>query len=140
MPRRPWLPEATVPAQSIIVADDSPQNRDLLTDALRAFGFDPVPVNDGLEAVERARAGDVALILMDVSMPVMDGIEATRELAADARTSAIPVWYVSAHTGESAQRTALAAGGERYITKPVRVRELITDLRNRLEHLPSAAG
>lgn len=86
---------AFAPAR-ILVADDNTSNRRLLVEYLSPYGFELIEAGDGVQALAQAREYQPALILMDIAMPVLDGLEATRRLKADPATANIPVIAVTA--------------------------------------------
>jgi CheY-like chemotaxis protein len=102
----------------VLVVEDHPMNRKLFRDIL-TFRFEVVEAGSAEEARERLRTVSPDLILMDVQLPGMDGLAFTRELKADARTTAVPVVAVSAHAMTQDVERALAAGCVDYITKPI---------------------
>jgi CheY-like chemotaxis protein len=94
---------------------------------------------DGAEGVAMAGAGKPEIVLMDMSLPVVDGWEATRRLKADASTAGIPVIALTAHALDSDRENALAAGCDDYDTKPINLPRLIEKI-NRLLHTSSQSG
>src|SRR5688500_13608442 len=108
----------------ILVVEDEPNNRDLAMKILTARGYAPVWAADGLEALELARSAKPRMILMDLSLPEMDGWEATRQLKADPATAGIPVVAATAHAMVGDREKALAAGCDEYFTKPYKPEEL----------------
>jgi len=114
----------------VLVVEDQEDNRIIYRRTLRKH-YDLIEVEDGASAVERARAIRPALIVMDISLPVMDGLEATRILKGDPRTSAIPIVLITAHAMKGNREEALASGANEYVTKPfspARLREVIQRL------------
>jgi CheY-like chemotaxis protein len=109
----------------ILLVEDNPENRDMLSRRLIRRGFEIEFAEDGEEAVRKARDASPALILMDLSLPVMDGWEATRRIKADAATAAIPVIALTAHAMASDREKALDAGCDDYDTKPVDLERLL---------------
>lgn len=109
----------------ILVVDDDEMNRDMLSRRLLRKGYEVVLAVNGVEAVERAAAEKPELILMDLSMPVLDGYEATRRLKADGGTASIPIIGLSAHAMVGDREKALAAGCDDYDTKPVELPRLL---------------
>lgn len=121
--------QCAVNEKAILIVDDSPNNRDVYRLLLEHFGYRVLTAADGLNAVEQARNHRPALILMDVSMPVMDGIEATELLKADVMTRDIPVVGLSAHGDPLTMRRAYGAGMQGYLTKPARPRRVLDEVR-----------
>ena len=110
---------------TILLVEDNEMNRDMLSRRLVRRGYEVALATDGEEAVAAARASRPALILMDMSLPVLDGWEATRQLKADAATRAIPVIALTAHAMAEDRSRALAAGCHDYDTKPIELPRLL---------------
>ena len=128
----------------VLLVEDNPLNLELATDLLEASGFEVISAQTGEAGIKLAREAQPDLILMDLSLPGMDGIEATKALKADAQTSGIPIVAVTAHAMKGDEQKALAAGCEGYVTKPIDTRMfpiLVTqhlqhpDARKKPEHL-----
>ncbi len=109
----------------ILLVEDNPENRDMLSRRLIRRGFELEFAEDGAEAVRKALDVSPALILMDLSLPVMDGWEATRRIKADAATASIPVIALTAHAMASDREKAMNAGCDDYDTKPVDLERLL---------------
>jgi CheY-like chemotaxis protein len=103
----------------VLLVEDNEMNRDMLSRRLERKGFEVVFAQDGSVAVELAGSEQPALILMDMSLPVMDGWEATRRIKADPATQSIPVIALTAHAMAGDKEKAMEAGCEDYDTKPV---------------------
>jgi CheY-like chemotaxis protein len=116
----------------ILLVEDQEMNRDMLSRRLTKRGYEIDIAVDGAEGIEKARAGNPDLILMDMSLPVIDGWEATRTLKADAATSAIPVIALTAHAMSTDREKALAAGCDGYETKPVELPRLLEAIEKML--------
>jgi CheY-like chemotaxis protein len=116
----------------ILLVEDNPENREMLSRRLIRRGFEVLFAEDGEEAVRMAREDAPALILMDLSLPVMDGWEATRRIKADARTAAVPVIALTAHAMASDRQKALEAGCDDYDTKPVDLERLLGKIQDLL--------
>lgn len=112
----------------ILLVEDNDMNRDMLSRRLTKRGFDVDIAVDGVEGVERARTGLPDLVLMDMSLPVKDGWQATAELKADPATSRIPVIGLSAHAMSGDRDRALHAGCDDYDTKPVELDRLLAKI------------
>ncbi|MDX1664157.1 MAG: response regulator [Candidatus Promineifilaceae bacterium] len=109
----------------ILLVEDNELNRDMLSRRLSRRGYAVAVAHDGQTAVEMARADAPDLILMDMSLPVMDGWEATRQLKGDAATASIPIIALTAHAMEGDRQKALSAGCDDYDTKPIEFRRLL---------------
>lgn len=109
----------------ILLVEDNPDNRDMLARRLRRKGHEVSVAVDGVEALSTARAEKPELVLMDLSLPVMDGWEATRQLKADPATEAILVIALTAHAMQGDRERALDAGADDYDTKPVELPRLL---------------
>jgi CheY-like chemotaxis protein len=103
----------------ILLVEDNEMNRDMLARRLQRRGYDMLVAVDGAAGVSMAQQETPDLILMDISLPVKDGYQATRELKADEATRAIPIIALTAHAFDSDRNEALAAGCDDYDTKPV---------------------
>ncbi|MBL8115768.1 MAG: response regulator, partial [Acidobacteria bacterium] len=113
-----------LPPARILVVDDVDANVLVLSKMVKVLGHQPFSAGDGLKAIEKAHAEKPDLILMDVMMPVMDGIEATRRLKADPTTRLIPVVVVTALTDAKARQAAIEAGADDFLSKPIDALEL----------------
>jgi len=109
----------------ILLVEDNPENRDMLSRRLIRRGHQLSFAADGAEAVQRVEAEIPDLILMDLSLPVMDGWEATRRIKANASTRHIPVIALTAHAMVGDRERALAAGADDYDTKPIDLERLL---------------
>jgi CheY-like chemotaxis protein len=118
---------------TILLVEDNEMNWDMLSRRLRRKGYDVLVATDGQAGIEMARAEMPALILMDMSLPVLDGWEATRQLKAAAETRAIPIIALTAHAMAGDRDQALAAGCDDYDSKPVEFDRLL-DKINTLLH------
>ena len=112
----------------ILLVEDNEMNRDMLTRRLERKGYEVVAATDGQQALDMARAEAPDLILMDLSLPVLDGWEATRRLKAAEETRAIPVLALTAHALAEEREAALAAGCDEYDTKPVDLARLLSKI------------
>jgi CheY-like chemotaxis protein len=109
----------------ILLVEDNEMNRDMLSRRLERKGYTVIIAVDGQEGVDKARAEMPDLILMDMSLPVKDGWDATRELKADDATKGIPVIGLTAHAMAGDREKCLAAGCDQYDTKPVDLPRLL---------------
>ncbi|TWT40593.1 Cyclic di-GMP phosphodiesterase response regulator RpfG [Phycisphaerae bacterium RAS1] len=122
-------------AGTVLVVDDDASSRRLLRRLLERDGFEVIEANDGEQALAAARERAPHVIVMDVDMPGMDGIECTRRLKADPALCACPVIIVSGHSDDAQVEAGLRAGAEEYVGKPVRHSEFVLRVRsmNRLQ-------
>jgi CheY-like chemotaxis protein len=116
----------------ILLVEDNEMNRDMLSRRLIRKGFEVVMALDGQQAVEAAAAQSPDLILMDMSLPVIDGWEATRRIKAAEGTRTIPVIALTAHAMADDRDKALAAGCDDYDTKPVDLPRLLDKINGLL--------
>jgi CheY-like chemotaxis protein len=132
---RRWEAEAM---PKILLVEDNEMNRDMLSRRLERKGYEVMCAVDGGQGVEMARTRAPDLILMDMSLPVIDGWEATRQLKAAAETSAIPVIALTAHAMAGDQEKALEAGCDDYDTKPVDLPRLLGKMEALLQKKASS--
>ncbi|HEX9695792.1 MAG TPA: response regulator [Actinomycetota bacterium] len=111
--------------RSILVVENDPMSRRLAERVLTAGGYDVACVGDAETALESARTRKPDLVLMDVRLPGMDGLEATRRLLADPATADVAVAALSAQAFDEDVRSAMDAGCVDYLTKPIGARELL---------------
>jgi two-component system, cell cycle response regulator DivK len=116
----------------ILLVEDNAENRDMLSRRLLRRGFEIDFAVDGEEAVASARASRPDLILMDLSLPVIDGWEATRILKQDGTTAHIPIIALTAHAMSGDREKALQAGADDYDTKPVDLERLLAKIADLL--------
>jgi two-component system, cell cycle response regulator DivK len=109
----------------ILYVEDNSDNVYMLTRRLQRHGFEVLAAGDGAAGIEVAHRERPDLIIMDLSLPVLDGWEATRRLKADALTASIPIIALSAHAMPGDRERALAAGCDDYDSKPVRIERLL---------------
>lgn len=112
----------------ILLVEDNEMNRDMLSRRLERRGYQVLIAEDGAAGVSMARADSPDLILMDMSLPVMDGWEATRQIKAAPETKDIPVIALTAHAMAGDEEKALAAGCNDYETKPVDLPRLLVKI------------
>ena len=116
----------------ILLVEDNEMNRDMLMRRLIRRGYEVATASDGEEALEKARTEQPDVILMDLSLPGIDGWKVTRLLKADEEHRAIPIIALTAHAMTSDRDNALAAGCDDYDTKPVDFDRLLTKVENLL--------
>ncbi|MCS5660250.1 MAG: response regulator [Candidatus Poribacteria bacterium] len=111
--------------QKILVVEDNEMNRDMVGRRLERRGYEVVVAVDGQEGVDMAHSENPDLILMDLSLPVLNGWEATRQLKQDTKTNGIPIIALTAHAMASDRESAIEAGCDDYDTKPLEFSRLI---------------
>jgi two-component system, cell cycle response regulator DivK len=117
----------------VLVVDDFADNREMYAEYLAFLGYRVAQAVNGQEAVDMALAGRPDAIVMDLSLPVIDGWEATRRLKSDPRTKAIPILALSGHVLRGAETTALRAGADAFIAKPCLPEVLADRIRDVIE-------
>lgn len=120
------------PPRKILLVEDNEMNRDMLSRRLARAGFAVSVSTDGADALVRAATDRPDLILMDLSLPVLDGWEATRRLKANAQTRAIPVIALTAHAMEADRSRAVQAGCDDFDTKPIEMPRLLAKIERLL--------
>ncbi|HKH92315.1 MAG TPA: response regulator [Gemmatimonadaceae bacterium] len=115
--------------QTLLLVEDNEDNRIIYSTVLRHLGYRVIEAQDGVEAVELARTVQPDLILMDISIPRMDGWEATRILRRDSRTSAIPIIALTAHALADDRERAAEVGFSSYLAKPIEPRVVVAEVR-----------
>ena len=113
----------------ILLVEDNEMNRDMLARRLARAGYEVVVALDGKEGLTKAEIEAPALILMDMSLPVVDGWEASRQLKAGTTTRAIPIIALTAHAMSGDREKALAAGCDDFDTKPVELPRLLAKIQ-----------
>ncbi|MCX8086031.1 MAG: response regulator [Rhodocyclaceae bacterium] len=139
-PPQPASPAESTPcfAGRVLLVEDNPINREVAIDILASAGLVPTVARDGAEALELAEANDFDLILMDIQMPVMDGLVATRAIRALPRHAKTPIVAMTANAFEEDRRQCFAAGMDDYLAKPVTPAALKAKLKRWL--MPAAAA
>jgi two-component system cell cycle response regulator DivK len=117
----------------ILLVEDNEMNRDMLSRRLQRRGYEVVIAVDGRQGVEMAQTQAPDLILMDISLPVLDGWEATRRLKANLQTQAIPVIALTAHAMAGDRDKAVEAGCNDYETKPIELPRLLQKIETLLQ-------
>lgn len=123
---------------SVLVAEDNPDSRDALRALLEAYGFTVLEAENGEDAVRRALLSAPDLVLMDIMMPHVDGLEATKRLRESPEFRQVPILALTAMAGS--RELAMAAGCDDYLTKPIDIPVLIATIRSWLArgHQPVA--
>ncbi|HEX3646611.1 MAG TPA: response regulator [Vicinamibacterales bacterium] len=124
----------------VLLVDDYPDAREMYSEYLEFSGFDVVEAGNGMEALQRAVDTTPDIILMDLSLPVMDGWEATRRLKADQRTKAIPVVALTGHALAGISEGAKQAGCDAFVTKPCLPEDLVREIRKILDRPSSSTA
>jgi two-component system cell cycle response regulator DivK len=117
----------------ILVVEDNADNRVLIMDVLDSMNYEVIIATDGEEGVKKATAERPDLILMDISLPQMDGLDATRRIRATPELQHIPIIALTAHARVGDRERALAAGCNDYVSKPIDLRELANKLTRYLQ-------
>jgi len=117
----------------ILLVEDNEMNRDMLSRRLQRKGFEVAMATDGRQGVEMAAAGSYDLILMDMSLPEVDGWEATRLLRAAPTTKTVPIIALTAHAMAGDRDKAIEAGCDDYDTKPIELERLLGKIQALLD-------
>jgi CheY-like chemotaxis protein len=123
----------------VLLVDDYDDAREMYAEYLKFSGFETVQAASGPEAVKRALESQPDIVVMDLSLPVMDGWEATRRLKADERTAAIPILALSGHALTNLSQRAKQAGFDGFVAKPCLPEDLIAEIRKVLDSYASPA-
>jgi CheY-like chemotaxis protein len=121
----------------ILLVDDEDMNRDFLQRRLQKRGYEVITAVDGSDACEKVAAINPDLILMDVMMPVMDGLQATRALRSNPATQAIPIIALTALAMAGDREKVIEAGCNDYSTKPIDMPDLLEKIQSLLEQRPA---
>ncbi|MSR42812.1 MAG: response regulator transcription factor [Pedosphaera sp.] len=126
--------------QKILVVDDEPDALELIEFNLRAAGFDVLTAADGAEALKKVKQNPPALVLLDLMLPEVDGLEVCKILRRDPATAGVPVIMVTAKAAEIDRVLGLELGADDYVTKPFSPRELVLRVKSvlRRRHAPEA--
>ncbi len=124
--------------QKILVVEDNELNLKLFCDLLRAHGFQAEPVRDGREAVERARSFVPDLVVMDIQMPHISGLELIEQFKADAQLRRAPIMAVTAYAAKGDEERIRDAGAEGYVSKPISVIRFVEAVRGLLQSAAAA--
>lgn len=124
-------------AKRIMVVEDNDLNRKLFCDVLKSQGFTVEPVGDGLEALDKARAFVPNLMIMDIQLPNISGLELIEGAKADPLLRAIPVLAVTAYAGKGDEDRIREAGADGYLAKPVSIGPFMAAVKRLLENAPA---
>ncbi len=113
----------------VLVAEDNPANRELIREILELQGYEVLEAKNGLEALEQIEEKLPDLVLMDIQMPLIDGLEAVTKLRSDERFGKLPVIALTAYAMNGDEEKALMAGFDGYLPKPMDVRQLLLYLQ-----------
>jgi two-component system, cell cycle response regulator DivK len=117
----------------ILIVEDNPKNLKLVRDTLQVKGYQTIEAGTGEQGVQLAREHHPALILMDIQLPGISGVDAFRQLRGDPATRSIPVIAVTASVMAQERQKVMAAGFDGFQGKPISVRELLTTIRQLLD-------
>ncbi len=118
---------------TILVVDDNDDIRELITRKMKSHGYTVVTARNGVEAVETAASSDLTLILMDINLPELDGLEATTQIRAADRDKHTPVIALTAYALPDDQSRAKAAGCDAFHAKPIDFEQLLDQIRALIE-------
>tara|TARA_Y100000741_G_scaffold272744_1_gene212864 strand:+ start:37 stop:396 length:360 start_codon:yes stop_codon:yes gene_type:complete len=114
----------------ILIVEDNEMNRDMLSRRLERKGYEVIMAEDGQKGVDMSKSENPNLILMDLSLPIMDGWEATSTIKADDNTKNIPIIVLTAHAMAGDREKALEAGADEYDTKPIDFKRLLGKIKD----------
>jgi two-component system, cell cycle response regulator DivK len=120
-------------SKKILVVDDNQDNRELVVKVLRNRGYQVIEAVDGEDALQKAESERPALILMDISLPKIDGYEVTKRIKSREELRDIPIIALTAHAMKGDREKALLSGCEGYLSKPINVRELPEQIQHYLK-------
>lgn len=126
--------------QKILVVEDNELNLKLFCDLLRAHAYEAEPVRDGREALDRARDFQPDLIIMDIQMPYISGLELIEQLKADEDLKVIPIMAVTAYAAKGDEERIREAGAEGYVSKPISVVRFVQAVRDLIAPAPAPAS
>jgi len=130
-----WFPYLWGRMSKILLVEDNPMNRDIIFRRLRLEGYDIVTANDGARGVAMAETERPDLILMDMSLPILDGWEATQQIKSLAALQSIPIIALTAHAMAEDRAKCLQAGCDEYESKPVEFPRLLAKIRSLLQQV-----
>jgi CheY-like chemotaxis protein len=124
----------------VLLIDDVDDNTDMYAQFLEFEGYQVETALNGVSGMEKARALSPKVIVMDLSMPVLDGWKATRELKNDAATREIPIIVLTAHAMKGTAETVAASGADAYLVKPCLPEELEAEVRRQMQRTAGGTG
>lgn len=124
----------------ILIVDDDKTTRKLLSFYLKGSGFEVVTAENGLDALEKLGMDDINLIMTDLNMPFMDGIELVKTLKSDPNSAQIPIIMVTTEADINEQNRAFAAGANAYVTKPVTADMIVQKIKTILKDIMNKEG
>ena len=127
-------------AKTILMVDDSPSIRELVGYTLRHAGYDVIEAVDGLEGVERAQACRLDLVITDIDLPMLDGLELVRTLRACTRYASTPILLLTTESTVEMKRRAKALGATGWLVKPFDPKELVRVVRQVAGHAEAVPG
>jgi two-component system, cell cycle response regulator DivK len=122
------MEDETPVAKRVLVVEDNELNLKLFCDLLRAHQFATEPVRDGREALDRARAFEPDLIVMDIQLPHVSGLELIQQIKLDPALRSIPIMAVTAYAGREDEERIRAAGADAYVSKPISVSRFVDEV------------
>jgi CheY-like chemotaxis protein len=131
--QRVVIPQALGAPPLVLLVEDNQANITMISDYLGTRGYQVAVARNGAEAIARAREARPAIVLMDIQMPGMDGLEATRRMRAMAELADLPIIALTALAMPGDRERCLAAGANDYLSKPVSLRELMILIENNLQ-------
>ncbi|MBI5599144.1 MAG: response regulator [Deltaproteobacteria bacterium] len=105
--------------KNVLIVDDCDTTRKILSYMAKSVGYNPVTAVNGLDAIEKLAQNDISVIVTDLNMPMMDGLELVRTVRGNERYGAIPIIMVSTEAGENDRELGIKAGANLYMTKPI---------------------
>jgi two-component system, cell cycle response regulator DivK len=126
------MTEENIPMKRILVVEDSLMIQEILVERLRLREFEVIVVGNGQDAIKTAESELPDLILMDISLPLLDGWEATRQIRASEKTRDIPIIALTAHAMAEDKEKSLAAGCDEFETKPINFTQLLAKISSLL--------
>lgn len=126
--------EKGMPQATVMVVDDDEAICRLVVLALSRVGYTVIPIGSGASALEKLTLVQPDLIIMDILMPFLNGLDVVRQIRADPQTALIPVMFLSSQADPAAKHEGISAGGQLYLTKPFKVNELLQNIRDLLEN------